>query len=236
VSRAAHQEFERYSKARGVSRPLLCTQSFIEAKLQLERKDLLYTYFGISDSQGVPALVDQVKQRLALKKRVVEDLTRPVSYEILRTTPFEQFSSPAAIIRSVDDTSYPDGDVSGQGNSGWFRLEFFDLYHNGIEFILGIQYIIMNPNDHWVPIEYDYEPQSAELYKLKTWHIGCIPYRNIVEIDLLGDEFYSSPHFYCQFVDGNEPYEEIRYRILDEDSYPFLLPAETRRLFMKLIG
>jgi len=171
-----------------------------------------------------------------LKERLIDGLIRPVNYEITRTRPFERFKSSSAIIHSIADTSYPDADISGDGISGWFRLEFFDLYHNGIEFITGIQYVVMTSDDSWAPVEYDYEPPSTALVKLKTWHIGCIPYRNIVEIDLLGDEFYPVPHLYCQFADGSEPYEEFRYRLLANDSYPFQLPPETRRPFEQLVA
>ncbi len=39
--------------------------------------------------------------------------------------------------------------------------------------------------------------------------IGNIPYDNIVEVDLEGDEFYNFPNFYCEFNNLGQPYEEV---------------------------
>jgi hypothetical protein len=69
--------------------------------------------------------------------------------------------------------------------------------------------------------------RPAALLVLATYR-GCIPFRNIVEIDTMGDEYYAEPHIYCRFADAGAPYEEFRYRLLAEGRYPRLLEAALR--------
>ena len=59
-----------------------------------------------------------------------------------------------------------------------------------------------------------------------TWVGGVelqIPFRNIMEIDDMGDEYYgSSPHLYCKFADYGAPYEDIAYRSTGKGYQPAL--------------
>ena len=41
--------------------------------------------------------------------------------------------------------------------------------------------------------------------------IGCIPFENIIEYDMDGDEIHNYPHLYCDFAGGMDPYEKIVY-------------------------
>ena len=170
-----------------------------------------------------------VRRNIELKKRVLRDLIRPAKdRQPSPNAPYNKFASHKAIIRSIDDSTYPRVDESGPGISSWFRLEFFDLYHNGIEFILRIEYALVDQNGLWDLVPYDYQPRRRDLSRIKIWHNACVPFRNIVEIDTLGDEYYAEPHIYCRFADGGQPYEEFRYRLCG-DMYPSPLAPEDRR-------
>lgn len=58
VRREADEEYEKYALGKGVATPMLWTASLLETRLYTERKDLLFSYFGISATQrgGDPLL------------------------------------------------------------------------------------------------------------------------------------------------------------------------------------
>jgi len=62
---------------------------------------------------------------------------------------------------------------------------------------------------------------------VNVWYLGRIPYRNIVEIDTIGDGIYPEPHLYCRFADAGMPYEEFRY-VWSEDIFVELKPELKR--------
>lgn len=229
VSRQAQEGFDEHAHLRGIARAILWTESVLEAKLYAERRDLLFSYFGVSMAAESRSREWTLKRGIAMKRQVMRELMRPVDdpRRALRN-PSERFVNSRMVIHSVDDSSYPRGDDVGAGISGWFRIEPFDLYHNGIEFALNIEYALLDRHGNWATVPYDYPAPDEGFAKVKVWHIGCLPFRNIVAIDTLGDEYYNEPHIYCRFSEGGEPYEEFRYRLCDESSFPAQLEAERR--------
>lgn len=229
VTRATHEHYLKYAKAKKVATALLWSQSTIEARLHAERRDLLFTYFGISEAAQTRSREATVRRSVGMKKRVHRELLkdRLDDPQKLIANPSERFAYGDAIIHSIDDTSYPEVDDAGTGISGWFKLEVFDLYHNGIEFVLGIEYVVIDNQRRWAVVQYDQRYDEKKYQRVKVFHIGRIPYRNIVEIDTLGDEYYTQPHIYCRFADEGEPYEGFTYRVVGED-YPVELPPAKR--------
>lgn len=99
---------------------------------------------------------------------------------------------------------YPEG-LDGPGISPWFRLGMLDLYHNGVMFGLRISALIYEETERsWRKAAGDEDAVNAYL-------VGYIPFRNIVSIDFEGDEYYSYPHFICNFSDKGMPYEYLKY-------------------------
>lgn len=97
------------------------------------------------------------------------------------------FSNP--LIRSVDDTIYPDIDEDSLGISSWFKVGMYNYYYNGIEVILKLKECIIDIDWNWDIVEYD-DKELKEKYEVeKVYEIGRIPYDNIIEYDLDGDEF-----------------------------------------------
>jgi hypothetical protein len=135
------------------------------------------------------------------------------------------------IVRRLDDSTYPDSDPS-PGISGWFKLEIFDFYFNGIEGILNIEYVLMSDQTgDWSPLTSDQSEESfpGRFHRVKVFKIGKIPWRNIRHYDLRGDEYYPFPHLYCLYADNGMPYEGFRYyAISEDDSYHFALRAEAQ--------
>jgi hypothetical protein len=231
VSRKSHEAYVRYASDKGVGTPLLWTASILEAKLHAERRDLLFTYFGISEAAEARYREATISRNIYLKKRLRKELLRDskdIDWDKARINPYHKFKSSEIIIHSVDDTTYPGADVKGTGISGWFQLEVWNFYHNGLEFIVGTTDGIVDSEGSWSIIEYN-EPYDEKKYeKIRMFVLARIPYRNIVDFDIIGDEFYPQPHIYCRFADGGEPYEGLRYVLISED-YPW--PMDSKKQF-----
>lgn len=164
----------------------------------------------------------EIKRNLQLRKRLQRDLLKPPAEMMaLRRPqrPYERFAHGGeAIIRSVTDTTYPRADnAPGIDISGWFKVELYDFYHNGIVVILRLHRGVIDPRGRWKLLRHD-EAYDAESFKeVGIWELGRIPWRNLREYDVQGDEYYNIPHLYCDFADYGMPYEDFVYAMLDED-------------------
>ncbi|MBI3247798.1 MAG: restriction endonuclease [Deltaproteobacteria bacterium] len=228
VRRAAHEAYIQYAITKGVRTPLLWTASVLEARLHAERRDLLFTYFGISEAAEARRRGTTISRNIALKKRLRKELgknPKEVDWEKARRRPSEKFEIPEVIVHSIDDTTYPDVDVKETGISGWFKLEVWDFYYNGLEFAIGIEYAIVDADGYWSLIEYNESYDETKYQKITVMKLARIPYRNIVDFDIEGDEYYPQPHIYCRFADGGAPYEGFRWVILN-DEYPWPMNPE----------
>ena len=229
VSQKARFAYEEYAMKKGVINPLLWQASNLEAKLYSDHPDLLFAFFGISLAQRERSREGKVKRNLAMKRRLGR---------IIKSTD----KGRRLIIRSIDDEVYPDVDNTSSGQiSSWFRIEFHRFYHNGIEVILDVVYCIVERGNtawesRWAKIypheegikyigenrgnEEDgynfYDHIDKNKYTIcKTYSLGRIPYRNIVECDEDGDGYYPYPHLYCTFANNGEPYESIVYEVIE---------------------
>lgn len=178
----------------------------LEAKHQLGKKRLVKRA-----SSGAA-----VKKKLAMKRRMERDFAKAKSAEI--------------IIHSEEDDLYPElWDRTGISN--WFKVEFWGMYHNGFEVVLGVEYAVVAPDGRWAFVpgnQYD-----AIKEKVKVLELGRIPFRNVIDYDLDGDEYYNSPHFYCRFADDGQPYEEILAELTDAP-YRQRLPSNQKVRFEQL--
>lgn len=219
VSRNAHDDYLLYAHEKGVSTPLLWTASVLEARLHAERRDLLFSYFGISEASDARHRESTVTRNLAIKKRLRKEFLKDpkeVDWEKVRTHPPNKFSISEVIIHSIDDDSYPGVDSKRTGISGWFKLEIWNFYHNGIEFVLRVEHGIMDEKGRWSVIEYGRTFDTNRYQEIKMFRLARIPFRNIVDVDTIGDEYYSQPHIYCRFANGGEPYEGFCYVLIDD--------------------
>lgn len=229
VRRKAHEDFIKYAAEKGVGMPILWTASLLEARLHAERRDLLFSYFGISEAGEARQNERTVSRNIALKRRLHAELKKPpkeINWELARLNPYEKFASSEIIVHSVDDTTYPDTDSKEYGISGWFRLEIWDFYHNGLEFILRIDSAIVDADGNWALIDYKESFDQERFKEIRVFRLGRIPYRNIVDFDTLGDEYYPQTHLYCRFADGGEPYEGFRFVFRGNDEYPWPMNPE----------
>jgi hypothetical protein len=231
VSLKSRQDLENYSKENGISEPLLWQASTLETKLYSDHPDLLFAFFGISINKQDKNKEIKLKSSLVVKRKLNKILAgRKRGYNL--------------IIHSIDDTTYPSGDETPEGEiSPWFKVEFNDFYATGLELILNIEYIILEKTDifwdaKWARFEphseglklkkyvdesgkedyeYDFNPiiDKKKYDVYKTYRIGRISYNNIIEIDDIGDGIYPGLHIYCRFDIDRMPYEEFVNQLVD---------------------
>jgi Restriction endonuclease len=228
VRRTAHEAYEKYASRKGVATPLLWTASIIEAKLYAERKDLLFTYFGISQARESRVLEKSVTRNISIKRRLFRELMKEpgkIDWEKARKEPPEKFHHSELIVHSVDDDTYPDVDINPGRVSGWFKIEIWDFYYNGLFVVGNIVHGKTLPDGHWTVVPVRHQLAEAQDNDLKLFELLRIPFRNIVEIDTIGDEFYPQPHIYCRYADKGLPYEGFLYVRADTD-YPRTMEPE----------
>ena len=213
VTKEAHESYQSYAATRGVGTPILWTASALEARLYGDRKDLLFAYFGISLAERRDNAEAELKKSLVTKRKVQKALLKTkFGPEDRRDGPWSKFIDYEAIIHSVEDKSYPEVDTTTEGISGWFKIELCDLYHGGIEFILRVERAAADSLGRWALVPPEERDEVPEFRYFNVFVVGRLPYRNIVDIDPRGDEYYRCPHIYCRFADRGTPWEAFVYR------------------------
>lgn len=217
ISKKAQDAYIKKASEIGIGTPLLWTSQTLESILYNKRTDLLFVFFDISMTKEQRSKERTIIRNILLKRRFRKDFLkdmRQLKREDLWADSTIKFKYKSVIIHSIDDTSYPAVEDS-YGISSWFKLNPYDFYFNGIEFVLFIEYVIVDRDGNWALIEYDQEYDETVFNRFKVFKIGQIPYRNIVDYDIDGDEYYSEPHIYCRFSEGGEPYESFKWVSVD---------------------
>ena len=171
-----------------------------------------------------------IMRRLKLRDTLQKALLKPPSERrhSVFAHPYDKFQHHKITIRSLTDRTYPASSES-ERISSWFRVELYDFYHNGLEVILNLGYVIVNDVGEWRPIGYKESFDQQRFRRIKAWTIGQIPYDFIRAYDLNGDEYLNEPHLYCAFENDGEPYESIRYSTVGEsNTYDFPLDNSMR--------
>jgi hypothetical protein len=165
----------------------------------------------------------QIKRNLALKKRMEKDFLRRLDRRA--KWPYEKFAHSEVIIRSIDDETYPE--VVEQGRiSTWFKAEVWNFYFNGLEIIILPEEGVIDGQGRWAVVA-NGQKYGASYRKVTIICVGRIPWRNIVEYDLSGDNHYREAHVYCKFADNGRPYEGIVYYLAEDERY-WLLENKNR--------
>ena len=211
VSKKLREEFEILCSEKGFSNVQIWSSSEIEARLHAEYHDLLFAYFGVSLSDARYERISAIRRNIALKKRMHQDFYNPAKdYEEQkrrRGKPYLWFKSQEVLIRSIFDVSYPEVPEKQYGN-GFFKAEVYDWYHNGL-MVRAFPFAV-NARVKWsAPPDIPEEERKEEIIRLEI--MGCIPFENIIDYDMDGDEFYNIPHLYCEFRNPYDPFEEMVY-------------------------
>jgi hypothetical protein len=219
VSRSASDAFKKYATEKGVAMPLVWSASILEAMLYADRPDLLFSYFGVSQVGDLRRAEAATRRNVRLRKRMRRELgALKMQLHESNRVPGRGLWGLRAIVHSIDDTTYPKPDeTSSIGPSGWFGVELYGFYHNGIEVLLGGSYAgaIFAQNGRWRLVDDDARVSSGET-PVTVLPLGRIPFRNIIAFDTEGDEYYNRTHLYCAYADAGMPYEGYRYVTKDK--------------------
>jgi hypothetical protein len=209
------QSLNEALQARGIAAFIVWSASIIEAMLYNQYNDLLFAYFGVELKARQRSAERVLRESLRMEKRLSKDLIDhtftkdPRNWRRIDLEPWSRFISSRAIIRSVHDKSYPDADTEGTGLSSWFRHNFYDFYHNGLEFWLANEYLVLHDGTKWEHVDSsDPRIKNPDFRKSKAKFIGRIPFSAIVDYKL-SDEYYSEPHIFCRFEHNGSPFERL---------------------------
>jgi len=190
---------------------------------------LLFTFFGVSTTMQSKNKITSIRKNIKLKARMLKDFFKSRS-EYKRDEaiykPYKRLTFSEAIIRSIYDDLYPDVDPNLPGISPWFKVELYDFYYNGLEVIIRGDSGIIDEQGNWDVIKYGADFDKNKYSPIKILTTGRIPYENIVDYDLLGDEYYSGPHIYCEFKNSGMPYEDFSRILNEEGQSPVVLPQD----------
>ncbi|MES2006324.1 MAG: restriction endonuclease [Bacteroidota bacterium] len=221
VSRDNQDYFHMRCKEAGIADGEIWTASGLEAILYNDRPDLLSSYFDIDLKKESAGRESKIKTGVRMEKKIKKDfldkvvLSDPEKFQYFTNHPYTKFISTNFIIRSTDDTLYPCIDEKAT-ISGWFKTMIFDFYTDGLDFWLGAamgQKIIMDKQGRWELIEHGDKRQEDPKYSVhKVKVIGRLPYYNIVDYKIDGDDIQPEPHLFCRCCFDGSPFEKIYYK------------------------
>lgn len=210
VSKNALDAFKTHAKLKGFGEVILWDASYLESTLYGQRKDLLFTYFGVNIQERTASREAIIKKRIKMKERMRRDfLKRDEKWsDGARST----FNCANLVIRDINDDTYPTitrGDE--KGISRWFKTEPMHFYDNGFEVVLSVERVIMDRNGKWDLLKSINDPrEKSDNYRcIRVFWIGRIPFDNVVDYDLTPSGYGDGPRVFCRFCNSRgEPYEE----------------------------
>lgn len=218
--------FESYCRKQNFNTVIVWTNSVIEAMLFSEYHDLLFAYFGINLVSERRNLVGSIRRNVELKKKMKKDFLKQIGSSNRKELderlykPWTKFNHSEVLIRSIYDKAYPKDNTLLENNfTGYYKAEVYDFYHNGL-MVRAYPYV----KDIKFKEESLDDSNKFEIIETKAEILGCIPFENIIEYDIEGDEYYNYPHLFCDFVNVSDPYEKFVYLIgkskikIDEDA------------------
>lgn len=147
-----------------------------------------------------------------LKKRIEKDFSDWLDY-----APENWKLNSKMILRAFDGTQYPhSNDPDEYGEYSWFGAEIKGLYHQGMEFIFGLERIVVYEDDTWSFKEDSEKEKSREI---KVAKVGQINFSDLVEYDIKGDEYYNRVQIFAKFIHRGTPFEKIYFESIG-DGFP----------------
>lgn len=212
IRKKSIEEFISYGKKLGIGSVEVWTSSNLEAMLYAEFHDLLYTYFGVNLLHERNRHISTIRRNNSLKKRMIVDfLEENMTVEDwIDSTKHgdidsNDFKYEKLLVRSIDDNNYP---VINLGEKcAFFSCIFYNFYFNGI-------IVCISPDKKNIKIKSD---DSEDTEALSAVKVSYLPYGNIIDYDVDGDEIYSYPHIFCDFEGNINPFEKNGFLVKDKD-------------------
>ncbi|MBI6873437.1 restriction endonuclease [Clostridium aciditolerans] len=220
LSKKQIDDFENYAKNNGFTTISIWTNSIIECKLYAEYQDLLFAYFGVNLTEKRNRKINSMRRNIVFKKRMHNDFLKSagckdrIELDERLHSPMKKFNKSEVLIRSIDDSDYPDNTLLEKDFTGYFKAEVYNFYHNGLQVIIGVKDIKVRQYD-------EVDNDKFEVGIIRVLEIGYLPFDNIIDYDYDGDEYYMYPHLYCDFINRNDPFEKIGYAY--EHSYGWMI-------------
>jgi hypothetical protein len=205
---------------------------------------LLFAYFGISLGTRRRSQLQQVRSRIALKRK----LLRALQWESI-----EGGAPQPVLIRDILDDAYPAfSDVPGFTTTRtppWHmgRVTLFHPQALYVERAVGDGWVkedgtwdmlegtlqdmsyLGSDHDYWMELRKDlmeYEDRQRsqdqvperERRSIELWR--ALPFENLLEVDPLGDSVHVGPHLYCRFANGEAGPYASRLLMVERGRYP----------------
>ena len=221
-SKAAIDGFDAACKNAGIQNYAIWSASYIETLLYTDYHDILFAYFGVNLSMERNNTIAAVRRNVGLKKRMHRDFEKDRLSDDDRDAIrkhgeyYRKFIHNEVLVRSIYDRNYPENEYP---LFGYFKAEVYNWYHNGLEVHTNPYAVQAKVRQRKMTAAIDTEnPSDFDIVECQLEVFGCIPFENIIEYDIDGDEYYPYPHLFCDYACGEDPYEEIRYRF--KSGYP----------------
>jgi hypothetical protein len=220
----------------GVREGYLWTKAHLEDLIFRPDNDhLLFAYFGISLGARRRSRIQNVRNMLSIKRKILRTL---------RKESLDQLYMDEVFLRDVEDTTYPgqkyDLNAHPLTLMPWFVASITGTYSRGLVIS---QYSLegwMKENGEWDLLPesayakgplgesfiYSYVNQEERSRRVEerqvmdklfrhlsedekiSIHLDCyLPYDSIAEVDSIGDKFLSCPHIFCIFSGEDGPFE-----------------------------
>jgi hypothetical protein len=165
--------------------------------------------------------VNRFKKNFAVKNEIYSKLFKSnlsiKDREVLYFTPHHSFVYDSLIIRSIEDTSFPNNDDDESNPiSTWYKAQIHDLYEYGIEMMITSSFdIVINTKLKWNFLnDRDIQNLPSGLEYCRATILQRIPYDNIVKLDMNPDPIYGYPTLFVEYKNDKKPFsEEIPFMI-----------------------
>lgn len=196
----------------------------------------------IPNNQTFKTDESKIRHKLQMKKRMQRDFIdkdwfkkydKGLEYDY---DPRIQFNISEVYIRSIKNDTYPESGNSDQVST-WSISDFYGFYENGIKVWLSAAIghdVLIDKEGFWdLLTKRNKSLENNPKYKvLPVKKIAKIPFHEIVDYDLDGDESTQEPHIFCKFQFDSSPYEKIYYE-LENDIFNPILDEKKRKDFLK---
>ena len=196
--------FESYAFKNHFSDAIIWMASNIEFFLYDKHENLLNKYFGIANNSQKEK-EDRIRYGHKVEKEFAKKL---IDFRLFNSVekrknlfdkPYLKFRYDSAIVRSIDDETYPGRDEN-EIVSGWYKWAFYDTTEKGVIMLIASSWIsvkiaIDKNTLIWRKIDVSDSVKETEIV-VDTEPAGLIPYYNIVDILEEGDDYYPIPHLF----------------------------------------
>lgn len=228
VRESTRKAFEAHAIKSGIDEAIVWDATFLETVLRSTRRELLKDFFGINFIEAGRSREALIKHRIRIGDKLRKAFAAsPRQKGVGGSKARDRYLAGSnTIIRNIEDDTYPENENVDRGQiSAWFKVHFYDFFHNGIEVILRPCGGLINREGRWKNTDGRKPKEGCGFAQVTLYPVGIISFDNIVDFKMDSDEYGYGPHIFCRFCNGREPYERIDFRLHDRASDDLLLTS-----------